>query len=187
MASKEEITKRIEDLKKARPKKNRTFTSRRGETRLPFQKARYSSDEKFGGRVLVDDAVRLTVQKDTEFDPWALCLGSKDGKIHANPVYLKLCTEGYLKGGNTVILNPADLQEFLEVKRKSDTNSVIYWEDRDRPEAEKNLEAALAEKTTIINASQLRNDVLTRLLRTKGVDDQAIKAELAKAQQAEAE
>lgn len=149
--------------KGTRPEKGSypTFTSMRGRTTLLFQKPVYGLDE-FKSRKLISEKVTVTIQGGSEnsrlgptyveFDVFKECLGDSEGK-NFSPYFHKLCTEGYTSNGKTVLLNPDTLQKFLESKMKSDTNRVIFWNDRPRSDKEKQLEATMKSKDTVI-ASQ---------------------------------
>lgn len=146
-----------------RPQKGEypTFTSMRGRTTLLFQKPVYGLDE-FKSRKLISEKVTITIQGGSEnsrlgpsyveFDVYKECLGDTEGK-NFSPYFHKLCTEGYLSNGKTVMLDPSTLQKFLEAKVKSDTNRVILWENRPRSDKEKQLEGVMKSKDTVI-ASQ---------------------------------
>lgn len=167
---------RLKAIEAKRPKKYETFTSNKGESRSPFQKTRYAQEGTRGARVMVDEQVSITVQKGLEFDVWRECIGSKDGKIPPSPILFRMVTEGYMRDGKKVLLEPADLQEFLERKRRESTNKILYWKDRARPEAEKYLEKLLEEKTQIIDASKVQTEALRRMLKGRGVKDEEIEA-----------
>lgn len=158
---------KLEAIKKSRPKAGsyKTFTSRKKNSHVNFQKPRYIGGEKGTARVLVDDPVKLVIQLGIEFDAWTACLGSADGKVKPSPVLHKLVTEGYRKDGQIVYLDPSDLQAKLERVRQSADNRIIFWEERDRPEEEKRLEAAIKEKSVVI-------DGLVGLLKGKVKDEE---------------
>ena len=180
----QEEENRLKSLRLKRPKEGTypTFTvAARGETRLSFQKARYESTDKRGSRTLVDDRIPVTIQRGVEFDVYRECLGSKDGKIAPNAVFLKLVVTGYKSEGKPEFLVPDELQKFLEDKLASDTNRIILWKDRPRPENEKALEKALEAKDAIISARDTQTELLRKLLNQKGVKNEDIEAALAKA------
>ena len=107
-------------VKKARPKPGTypTFTSRRNESVIPFQKVRYSYPEKGRSRELADEQVKVVIQKGIEFDAWAACLGSLDGKTAPSPTLHKWVTEGYIYEGQRVFLDPKALHEHILRKKK---------------------------------------------------------------------
>lgn len=168
-----EVNPRLEALKKSRPKAGsyKTFTSRKKNSHINFQKPRYTGGEKGTQRVLVDDPVKLVIQLGIEFDAWTACLGSADGKIKPSPILHKLVVNGFKKDGKTVFLDPKDLQAKLEDRKESQDNRIIYWEDRERSEQEKTLEKALQTKEVTI-------DRLASMLKGKGVKEEEIEAAL---------
>lgn len=177
------IEKRLQELKAKRPKAGsyETFTvSQRGESRMPYQKARYHAEDKRSARELMDSAIQITIQRGVEFDVYQECLGSRDGKVPANPHFHKLVTEGFLRNGQTVFLDPDDMQKFLSKARKSDTNRIILWKDRPRPEAEKALEKALESKNAEISSRDLTIETLRKTLKGRGMKDEEIEALISK-------
>ena len=161
-------------VKKARPKPGTypTFTSRRNESVIPFQKVRYTYPEKGRSRELADEHVKVVVQKGIEFDAWAACLGSVDGKTAPSPQLYKWVTEGYIRNGERVLLDPKELHEHILRKTKQPENRVIFWEERERPESEKRLEKAIKERDVKLEAKDGQIANLAALLKGKVGQDQ---------------
>lgn len=155
--------------KASRPKPGTypTFTSRRGESIICFQKVSYISEDKGKSRKPHDTYVRVVIQKDVEFDAYAACLGSVDGKTPPSPAIHKFVKEGYLCEGKKVFLSPKALHEFVLSKQKDPNSSVILWTDRPRPEAEVRLEKALNEKQAVIDTKEIQMARLADLLKGK--------------------
>lgn len=169
---------RIEELKKKRPKKGtyKTFTSLRDNSRIPFQKARYTQEGPHGSRILADEPVSVTVQKGKEFDAWRECLGSEDGKIHANPYFRKLCVEGYKKGNKKEFLDPAELQDCLVAFRNADSNRILFWDDRPKTDLELRMETVVADKEREINSRDMTIGKLREFMVKKGVKAEELQA-----------
>lgn len=161
-------------VKKARPKPGTypTFTSQRNESVIPFQKVRYSYPEKGRSRELADEHVKVVIQKGIEFDAWAACLGSIDGKTSPSPTLFKWVTEGYIYEGQRVFLDPKALHEHILRKKKQPENRVIFWEERERPESEVRLEKAIKERDVKLEARDGQIANLTALLKGKVGQDQ---------------
>lgn len=163
----------LEQIKKSRPKAGtyKTFTSRKKNSHVNFQKPHYSGGEKGVNKVLMDEPVKLVVQLGIEFDAWTACLGSPDGSVKPSPYLHKLVTQGYKKDGKTVFLNPADLQAKLEAAKANPDTKIIYWEERDRSDQEKRLEAAIKEKEVVIESRDAQIGRLKGLLKGKVKDE----------------
>lgn len=137
--------KPVAPAKKARPEPGtyNTFTSRKKATTICMQKPRYGKDE-FQVRRLVDDKVTITLQHGVQFDAYRECLGDSKG-FKGNPYFVKMVSDGYLKAGVRVKLDPETLQRFLDANAGDEvgTNAIILWQDRKRPEKEIELEGII--------------------------------------------
>jgi hypothetical protein len=155
------------DLKAVkRPKAYNTFTSLKGTSGIYIQKGPVYSDVKNGARQVLSEAITASVQRNAEFDCYALFLGSADGKVPPNPTFVKLATKGFKSEGKTVYIGPEYLQQVLETQVSSSTNRILLWRDRPRSAAEKALEKALEEKTVKILANEEEIGRLRALLTT---------------------
>lgn len=179
-----EQEKRLKDLRSKRPKEGSypTFTvAVRAESRIPYRKIEYADGVKGSARKVLTEQIPVTIQRGIEFDVYRECLGSRDGKVAPNPRYLKLVLEGFRQDGKIVLLDPDDLQKNIEERLGSDTNRIILWKDRPRPENEKRMEAAMEKKDAEINSRDMSINTLRNLLKGRGMKDEEIEAAIAKA------
>ncbi len=169
MRTEQEIEAYLAKLRKERPKAKsyKTFTSRRKESHVSFQKPRYEAEHKNTAPKMVDEHIKLVIQAGNEFDAWTACLGSADGKVKPTPALAKLVTKGFKRNGEIVYLDPKDLHRRLEELKGSQNNRVIYWEERDRPEQEKRLEQAIEEREAKIESRDMQIGKLVGMLRGK--------------------
>lgn len=160
-----EFSEKPIDLKAVkRPKGYPTFTSLKGTSGVYIQKGPVYTDVKNGARTVLSEAVTASVQRNAEFDCYALFLGSADGKVHPNQYFVKLATKGFKSEGKTVYIGPEYLQQVLEAQVSASTNKIILWKDRPRTAAEKALEKAIEEKTVKLLASEEEVQRLRELL-----------------------
>lgn len=141
MAEKKLPTQSAKDLLKEITSDRKTFTSRKGLTRVVFQKEEVERGHQ-GQRIQkLQDGISVALQHGVEFDPYIECKN--------NLTFKKLCENGYkeynfnTKKVSLKHLSPEALEGFLHKQVQANTNKVMYWQNRKRSPREKALEGLL--------------------------------------------